>query len=135
MPERVVPIDETAAKTKLTRLRGRAGRGYRLRMDAPFGAWGTQTPVAGLTQDAPIAPRVIKGATDGPAFAACIREVPVPEIAPGTVVILDHLATHRNKEAAQALRDHGCRFPYLPPYPPDPNPVEQPCRTTTGRSR
>ena len=82
--------------------------------------------------DALIAPWVLKGALplvtllrnalpviDGPAFAAYIREVLVPEIKPGTVVILDYLATHRNKEAAQALRDHGCWFRYLPPYSPD----------------
>lgn len=94
-------------------------------MDAPFGSWGTQTLIAGLTQDALIAPWVIKGAMDGPAFATYIREVLVPEITPGTVVILDNLATHRKKEAAQALRDHGCWFLYLPPYSPDLNPIEQ----------
>ncbi len=99
LPDRIVFIDETAVKTNLTRLRGRAKRGERLTMDAPFGSWGTQTLIAGLTRDALIAPWVIKGAMDGPAFAAYIREVLVPEIAPGTVVILDNLATHRNKEA------------------------------------
>jgi transposase len=125
MPDRVVFIDETAVKTNLTRLRGRSKRGERLTMDAPFGSWGTQTLIAGLTQDALIAPWVIKGAMDGPAFAAYIREVLVPEIAPGTVVILDNLATHRNKDAAQALSDHGCWFLYLPPYSPDLNPIEQ----------
>ncbi|NKB29089.1 MAG: hypothetical protein GKR99_16670 [Rhodobacteraceae bacterium] len=72
-----------------------------------------------------IAPWVIKGAIDGPAFAAYIREVLVPEINPCTVVILDNLATHRNKEATQALRNHGCWFLYLPPYSPDLNPIEQ----------
>ena len=77
-------------------------------MDAPFGSWGTQTPIAGLAQDALIAPWVIKGAMDGPVFAAYIRQILIPEIAPGTMIILDNLATHRNKEAAQALRDHGC---------------------------
>ena len=43
---------------------------------------------------------------DGPAFAAYIRDVPVREIARGTVVILDNMATHRNKEAAQNLREN-----------------------------
>jgi len=103
MPDRVVFIDETAVKTNLTRLRGRAKRGERLTIDAPFGSWGTQTLIAGLTQDTLIAPWVIKGAMDGPAFAAYIREVLVPEIAPGTVATLDNLATHRNKEATQAF--------------------------------
>ena len=54
-----------------------------------------------------------------------MREVLIPEIAPGTTVILDNLATHRNKEAARALRDHGCWFLYLPPYSLDLNPIEQ----------
>lgn len=124
-PERVVFIDETAVKTNLTRLRGRSLRGQRLNMDAPFGSWGTQTLIAGLTHETLIAPWVIKGAMDGPAFAAYVREVLVPEIKPGTVVILDNLATHKNKEASEALRAHGCWLLFLPLYSPDLNPIEQ----------
>jgi transposase len=123
-PDRLVFIDETSVKTNLTRLRGRSRRGCRLEMNAPFGAWGTQTFIAGLTHDSLIAPWVIKGAMDGEAFAAYIREVLVLELQPGTVVICDNLATHRNKDAAQALRDNGCWFLYLPPYSPDLNPIE-----------
>ncbi|MFV0302567.1 MAG: transposase [Paracoccus sp. (in: a-proteobacteria)] len=115
-PERVVFIDETSAKTNLTRLRGWAPRGDRLIMDAPFGSWGTQTFIAGLTADAVIAPWVIKGAMDGPAFATCVEKVLVPKLAPGTVVILDDLATHKNAAAAKAMRDAGCWFLFLPPY-------------------
>lgn len=124
MPERVVFLDETAVKTNLTRLRGWALRGERLRMDAPFGSWRTQTLIADLTHDALIAPWVIKGAMDGPAFAAYVHKVLIPEIAPGTAVVLDNLATHRNKEAAAALKEHGCWFLYLPPYSPDLYPIE-----------
>ena len=39
-------------------------------------------------------------------------------------MICDNLATHRNKDAAQALKDAGCWFLYLPPYSPDLNPIE-----------
>lgn len=83
-------------------------RGQRLTMDASFGRWGTQTLIARLSQDALFAPWVIKGAMNGPAFAAYVREVLVPEIEPRTVVILVNLATHKNKEAAAALHPHGC---------------------------
>ena len=124
MPERVVFIDETSVKTNLTRRRGWSQRGTRLEADAPFGSWGTQTFIAGLTHEALIAPWVIKGAMDGPAFAAYIRRVLVPELLPGTAVVLDNLATHRNAEAAAALREAGCWFLYLPPYSPDFNPIE-----------
>ena len=61
---------------------------------------------------------------DGPAFAAYVENVLVPELAPGTVVILDNLATHKNAAAAKAIRDAGCWFLFLPPYSPDLNPIE-----------
>ncbi len=125
MPEHVVFIDETSVKTNLVRLRGRSLRGTRLTSSAPFGSWGTQTFIAGLTQSAMIAPWVIKGAMDGLAFAAYIRHVPAPELEPGTVVVLDNLAPHRNKEAGAALRENGCWVLFLPPCSPDPNPIEQ----------
>ena len=121
----MVFIDETSVKTNMTRLRGRSKCGTRLNSSAPFGAWGTQTFIAGLTHDQLIAPWVIKGAMDGAAFAAYVREVLVPEIEPGTVVICDNLATHKNAEAAAALRAHECWVLYLPPYSPDLNPIEQ----------
>ena len=124
-PERVVFIDETSVKTNLTRIRGRSLRGQRLTMDAPFGSWGTQTLIAGLAHDRLIAPWVIKGAMDGAAFATYAREVLVPEIEPRTVVILDNLATHKNRDAAEALCAKGCWFLFLPPYSPNLNPIEQ----------
>ena len=54
-------------------------------MDAPFGAWGTQTFIAGLTQDNLIAPWVIKGAMDGEAFETYVSNVLAPQLRPGRV--------------------------------------------------
>lgn len=69
-------------------------------------------------------PWVIKGAMDGAAFAAYVEKVLVPELSPGTVVILDNLATHKNAKAEKALCKAGCWFLFLPPYSPDLNPIE-----------
>ena len=124
VPERLVFIDETSVKTNLTRLGGRALKGRRLQAPAPFGAWYTQTFIAGLGAAGMIAPWVIKGAMNGAAFETYIRTQLAPELAPGTVVILDNLATHKNKQAAKALRERGCWFLFLPPYSPDLNPIE-----------
>lgn len=118
-------LDETSLKTNLTRLRGRAPRGERLLGGAPFGRWRTQTFIAGLTHDALIAPWVIDGAMNGAAFAVYVRTQLAPALEPGTAVILDNLAVHRNAAAAEALRQRGCWFLYLPPYSPDLNPIEQ----------
>ncbi len=64
-------------------------------MDVPFGSWGTQTFIAGLSAEALIATWVIKGAMDGEAFKAYVEQVLVPELEPGTVVILP---SHRCKQ-------------------------------------
>ena len=124
-PHRLVFIDETAVKTNLTRLRGRAPRGERLYGSAPFGRWGTQTFIAGLTADALIAPWVINGAMDRAAFDTYVRTQLAPALEPGTVIILDNLSTHKSPRAAQVLRERGCWFLFLPPYSPDLNPIEQ----------
>ena len=124
-PHRLVFIDETAVKTNLTRLRGRAPVGERLYGTAPFGKWGTQTFIAGLTQNALIAPWVITGAINGPAFDTYIETQLAPVLDPGTVVILDNLSTHKSPRAAEALKRRDCWFLFLPPYSPDYNPIEQ----------
>ena len=45
-PKRLVLIDETWAKTNMTRTRGRCARGQRLVAKAPFGKWPTLTFLA-----------------------------------------------------------------------------------------
>ena len=97
---------------------------------------GAQTFIAGLTSQGLIAPWVIKGAMDGDAFAAYIRDELVPELKPGTVVIMDNLATHRNVEAAKAIRAAKYWFLYLlPPSSPDLNPIEQAFTTLKAHLR
>ena len=81
--------------------------------------------IAGLTHDALIAPWVIKTAMDGPDFAAYVREGLIPGITPDSAVFLDHLATHRNKEAVAALETYGCWFLYLVPNSLDMPPMQQ----------
>lgn len=123
-PHRLVFIDETAVKTNMTRLRGRAQKGERLTAAAPFGKWRTQTFIAGLTSDALIAPWIIEGAMNGDAFATYVETQLAPALEPGTVVILDNLSTHKNARAAAALKARGCWFLFLPAYSPDLNPIE-----------
>ncbi len=135
-PHRLVFIDETAVKTNLTRLRGRAPVGERLYGTAPFGKWGTQTFIAGLTQDALIAPWVIKGAMNRTAFNTYIETQLAPALDPGTVFgrslgpvafgasLLDNLSTHKSPRAAEAMRKRGCWFLFLPACSPDLNPIE-----------
>lgn len=123
-PHRLVFLDETATNTKMTREYGRSRRGERLKGNAPFRKWGNQTLIAGLSCDGIVAPWVISGAMDRNAFDTYVEKVLLPELEPGSVVILDNLATHKSDTAAQMLKSHGCWFLFLPAYSPDLNPIE-----------
>ena len=81
-PHRLVFFDETAVKTNLTCLHGRASRCERLNTAAPFGKWRTQTFITGLTADALIAPWNIKSAMNGRAFAAYFETQLAPALVP-----------------------------------------------------
>jgi hypothetical protein len=78
--ERLVFIDETWAKTNMTRPRGRSLRGTRLVDKAPHGHWKTTTFVAALRTSGLTAPLVLDGAINGEAFLAYVRQVLVPTL-------------------------------------------------------
>jgi transposase len=121
---RLVFIDETAVTTKMTRLRGRARRGRRLRAKAPYAKWGTQTFIAALRQDGLTAPWVICGAMDRAAFDLYVKTQLAPTLQPGDIVILDNLSVHKSARAKAAIRARGARLLFLPQYSPDLNPIE-----------
>ena len=123
-PGRLVFIDETGTTTKMTRLRGRAPRGERLRAAAPFGHWGTQTFIAGLRCDGLVAPWVLDGPMNKAAFETYVETQLAPILSKGEVVILDNLSSHKSIKAAEALRQRGAWFLFLPSYSPDLNPIE-----------
>lgn len=123
-PGRLVFVDETSVKTNMCRQRGRSPCGERLKADAPFGKWHTQTFIAGLRCGGLVAPWVVNGAIDGEAFAAYIETQLAPTLCPGDVVILDNLNVHNSQRAADALRERGAWFLFLPRYSPDLNPIE-----------
>ena len=118
-------LDETSVTTRMTRLRGRARRGRRLRAKAPFGRRGTQTFVAALRHNGLTAPWVVPGAMDRAAFDRYIETQLAPTLQPGDIVILDNLSVHKCAQAAKAaIRARGARLLFLPQYSPDLNPIE-----------
>src|SRR5690606_19971550 len=124
-PERLVFIDETWTKTNMAPLRGWAPRGQRLPGRAPHGHWRTLTFIAALRIDRIDAPCVFDGPINGESFLAYVEQVLVPTLAPGDIVVLDNLGSHKGKRVRDAIRSAGARLFFLPPYSPDLNPTEQ----------
>jgi hypothetical protein len=123
-PHRLVFLDETFVNTTMTRLRGRARKGQRLRARAPFGPWKTHTFLAGLRCHELSAPWVIDGPITRSAFEVYIETQLALTLRQGDVVILDNLAVHKGEKAAHCVRQKGAWFLFLPAYSPDLNPIE-----------
>ena len=124
-PRRLVFIDETWAKTNMTRTHGRCARGQRLVAKVPHGHWKTLTFLAALRHDAITAPFVLDGPINGDWFLAYVEQVLVPTLKPGDVVVMDNLGSHKGKAVRRAIRKAGAHLLFLPPYSPDLNPIEQ----------
>ena len=84
----------------------------------------TTTFTAGLSLNGLVAPMLLDGPMNGDAFLAYIRQVLVPELKNGMVVIMDNLRAHKVRDIRQAIEEAGARLLYLPPYSPDFNPIE-----------
>lgn len=82
-PRRLVFIDETWAKTNMTRTHGRCAKGQRLVDKVPHGHWKTLTFLAALRCDAITAPFVLDGPINGDWFLAYVEQVLIPTLKPG----------------------------------------------------
>lgn len=124
-PAKLVFLDETWASTNMTRRYGRARRGDRLVASAPHGHWKTSTFLAALRHDRITAPCVIDGPINGAAFRAYVEQFLAPTLAPGDIVVMDNLGSHKVVGVREAIEASGAALLYLPPYSPDLNPIEQ----------
>lgn len=108
----------------MTRLRGRSPRGARLRCGAPHGHWRTTTVIGSVRVDGTTAAMAIEGATDTEVFRAYVREVLLPTLRPGDLVVMDNLAPHKNEQTLALIETAGAKALFLPAYSPDLNPIE-----------
>ncbi len=106
-------------------LRGWAPVGQRLQAKVPYGHWRTMTFIAALRSDRIDAPFVFDQPINAVSFTAWVEQQLAPTLARGDIVIMDNLSSHKQPAVRAAIRARGARLIFLPPYSPDPNPIEQ----------
>ena len=94
-----------------------------------FRRWETTTFVGALRVTGFTAPLTVDGLTvDGPIngciFLAWLRQHLVPTLAPGDIVVMDQLSSHKVKGVREAIESVGTEVRYLPPYSSDLNLIE-----------
>ncbi len=120
----MVFLDETWAKTNMTRLRGRSIKGTRLVEHVPSGHWMTTTFLAAIRASGWVAPLVAVGAINGKLFLGWVEQHLTPLLRPVDVVIMDNLGNHKVTGIVDAIESVNVQVLYLPPYSPDFNPIE-----------
>jgi len=94
-------------------------------MGFPHGHRKTTTLVAGLRTTGMVAPMVLDGPINGDWFEAYVRQVLVPELRRGDIVIMDNLSSHKRASVRKLIEETGASLLFLPPYSPDFNPIEK----------
>lgn len=122
---RLVFVDESGAKTNMTRLYGRAMAGQRAVDNAPCGHWCTTTMISSVRLDGSTACMVVEGATTKDIFEAYIKHILLSTLKAGDIVILDNLSAHKSQRARELIESVGAELWYLPAYSPDLNPIEK----------
>ena len=123
--EKLVFIDESGAKTNMTRLYGRAKNGTRAVDNAPSGHWNTTTMISSMRLDGSTACMVVDGATDTEIFQVYVKHILLPTLKPEDIVVLDNLSAHKNQKTRELIESVGAQVWFLPPYSPDLNPIEK----------
>lgn len=122
--EKLVFIDEAGVNTSMVRRYGWA-KTTRLYGRKPAQRGRHVTLIGALRRTGLIAAMTIDGAADGDVFLTFVKEVLVPKLTSGDVVVLDNVSTHKVKGVVEAIEAAGARVLYLPPYSPELNPIEE----------
>ena len=123
-PEDLVSIDESGVNRARTRLYARSRVNTRAFGSAPRN-WGDNVSILGaLALRGPLQPMCVNGSTDGRVFLTFLKEVLVPQLWPGAVIVLDNLGAHKVCGVREQIEAAGARLLYLPPYSADFNPIE-----------
>ena len=83
------------------------------------------TFLAALRHDRIEAPWLLDGPMNGEKFRLYVDRVLVPTLAPGDIVVMDNLGSHKGSDVRRAIRSTGAKLFFLPKYSPDLNPIEQ----------
>jgi len=123
--EDIVVLDESGTRIGMIPLYARAPRGCRAYDHAIQNYGRNVTLLASMTIDGMQAAMTLEGSVDEAAFEAFVREVLVPTLHPGQIVIMDNLSSHKTDQVLNLLTSAGCQVLFLPAYSPDFSPIEE----------
>jgi transposase len=135
-------VDESGPNLSLTPRYGCAPRGQRVVGSVPRHHGPNVTLVAAMSHAGITAAMTMSGAADGEVWTLFVRQILLPSLRPGQIVLCDNLSVHKKLAVRQLIEAVGCQVCFLPPYSPDFSPIEHafsklktPLRQANARTR
>ena len=121
---KLVFLDESGVNTDLSRRYGRAIGGERSVDKVPLNTPENTTILSSVRLNGETAYTIYNGGTTREKFLDYLKNVLIPTLHTGDIVIMDNMRTHHVKEVRTLLQEAGLKLLYLPAYSPDLNPIE-----------
>ena len=122
--EKLVFLDESGVNINMTRHYGRGKVKERVCEDVPFHTPKNTTMLSSIRLDGSLAYCFFQGSVNGEKFLEYIKNILVPTLQKGDIVIMDNLSCHKVKGVKEAIEKVEAKVIYLPAYSPDFNPIE-----------
>lgn len=109
----------------MARRYGRGKGGERVVDHASLSTSKSTTILSSVRLDGELAFTTFQGRTTDTRFLTHLKDILIPTLRPGDIVVMDNLRAHHIQAVAELLHDAGAQVLYLPPYSPDLNPIEK----------
>lgn len=123
--KKLVFLDETGAKTNMTRRYGWGQSAKRVDDSVPHGHWQTTTLIQAIDYRGTRVAATTNGPNNSWVFETFIDWLLAPALREGDILIMDNLSSHKNARVLEKIKATGAEVRFLPPYSPDLNPIEQ----------
>ncbi len=124
-PEDLVFIDEAGSNATMTPEYAWSEVGSRAIDRRPLSHAPNVSIIGALTLAGLTAIMTVLGGVNGAAFLAYVRQILVPTLRPGQIVVMDNVRFHKVAGVEEAIAAAGCEVLYLPAYSPEFNPIEE----------
>jgi len=123
--KRLVFVDEMGSNTSLHELYAYAPKGERAYCSVARNRGKNTTLLSSMSLSGMGPSMVLEGGANGAVFEGYLREMLVPALGKGDVVVMDNLSVHKSERVREMIEGAGAEILYLPPYSPEFNPIEE----------